>query len=133
MSTQLGVKIHASKTYLALSIGVYLLGIFSAWAYFYSVWLSLVVSAGFSIWLFYFLPKLQLTHPKSIVKISLEKDKLVVEKNDHSTQQYSVFHCEFQSRFLVIINAGKESIVIFKDALTAASLSQINKYFNANT
>ncbi|WXU00080.1 MAG: hypothetical protein Ctma_0789 [Catillopecten margaritatus gill symbiont] len=133
MSNQLSVQIYASKTYLTLSIGVYLLGIFCAWVYFYTIWLSLSVSVGFSIWLFYFLPKLQLTHPNSVVKISLDEDKLAIERNDQSTQQYVTFHRQFQSRFLVIISAGKESIVIFKDALTARSLSKINKYFNAHT
>lgn len=133
MSNKLSVKIQPSRTYLTLSIIIYLLGIFSAWYYFYSLWLSLGVSVGLSIWLFYFLPKLWLTHPNSIVKISLGADKLIVERNNHSTQQYSVFHLGYQSRFLVIISAGQDSVIIFKDALACASLSQINKYFNAHS
>jgi hypothetical protein len=40
------------------------------------------------------------------------------------------FYPVYQSRFLLIINAGKESVVIFKDALAPQSLSQFNRYFN---
>lgn len=134
MSNKLSVKIHASKTYLILSIAVYLLGLFSAWYYFYSAWLSLAVSIALSIWLVYFLPRfLWLTHPNSVVEILLGENKLIMKKNDRSTQQYSTFHPEYQSRFLVIISTGGNSVVIFKDALVAASLSQINQYFNAHT
>lgn len=134
MHKQLNIKIQASKIYLTSVIVVYLLGIFSAWYYFYNLWLSLAVSVTLSIWLAYFLPRfLWLTHPNSIVKISLDEDKLTTKKNDHSTQQYSTFHLEYQSRFLVIISAGKDSVVIFKDALTFVPLSKINKYFNART
>lgn len=131
---KLNVKIQASKIYLNTSVAVYLLGIFSAWYYFYNVWLSLSVSIALSIWLIYFLPRfLWLTHPNSIVEISLNEDTLTTTKNDQSTQQYSTFHLQYQSRFLVIINIGKDSVVIFKDALSCVPLSQINKYFNAHT
>jgi len=41
-SDGLVVQIKASKIYLAISIGVYLLSLFSAWHYFYNIWLSLV-------------------------------------------------------------------------------------------
>ena len=134
MRNNLSVKIQPSKIYLSISIAVYLLGIFSAWYYFYSLWLSLAVSIALCFWLVYFLPRfLWLTHPNSIVEISLNMDKLMVTKNNFTTQQYSTFHLEFQSRFLVIIRIGKESVVIFKDALAPASLSKINKYFNAHS
>ncbi len=134
MSDTLNIKIQTSKTYLASSLVIYLLGIFSAWYYFYNIWFSLAVSIALSLWLIYFFPRfLWLTHPKSVVGISLDVDKLTVTKNDNSTQQYSIFHLEYQSNFLAIISTGKSSIVIFKDALASASLSQINKYFNAHT
>jgi hypothetical protein len=92
------------------------------------------MSGVFSIWLLYFLPKnVWLTRADSIVKITLDENKLIFEKNDQSVHQYSIFYLTYQSQFLVIINAGKESLVIFKDALTTQSLSQINRYFNTKT
>ncbi len=131
MDNKLNIKIQASKIYLTLSIFIYCLGLFATWYYFYTLWLSVILSGLLSIWLFYFLPKsVNLTHPNSIVKMVLNKDKLTIEKNDHSTQQFSVFYPSYQSRFLIIINAGKESVVIFKDALASQSLSQLNRYFN---
>ncbi|CAB9538934.1 hypothetical protein BROOK1789B_229 [Bathymodiolus brooksi thiotrophic gill symbiont] len=124
-------KLSMSKIYLTISLGTYLLSLFATWYYFYAIWLSLGMSVLFSLWLVYFLPRaVWLSHPNSIVKISLEKDRLTLEKNDHSTQQYSAFYPVYQSRFLLIINAGKESVVIFKDALAPQSLSQFNRYFN---
>jgi hypothetical protein len=120
-----------SKIYLTLSLAVYLIGLFATWYYFYAIWLSLVISALFSLWLIYFLPRsVWLSHPNSIVKISLDKNKLTLKKNNYSTQQYTAFYPAYQSRSLLIINAGKESVVIFKDALASQSLSQFNQYFN---
>jgi hypothetical protein len=63
----------------------------------------------------------------------LDKNRLTIEKNNHSIQQSLVFYPAYQSRFLIIINVGKESVVIFKDALASQSLSQLNRYFNTKT
>ena len=128
------VQIETSKNYLVISIGVYLLSLFSAWYYFYNIWLSLVISLVLSAWLANFLPKnVLLTQPNSITKIALNKKQIVIEKNNQSTKQYPWFYPTYQSRFLVIIEAGKESVVIFKDAIDSGSLSQLNRYLNANT
>lgn len=134
MDKPLTLDIQVSKLYLFLTLFAYLLALFSSWYYFYSLWLSLTMSGGLSFWLLHFLPKyVCLTHPSSIVKISLTEDKIILGKNNQSTQQYSIFQPQYQSRFLVIICAGKASIVVFKDSLKSASLSQLNRYLNANT
>ncbi|TEU22130.1 MAG: hypothetical protein E3I13_02680 [Gammaproteobacteria bacterium] len=133
-SDGLVVQIKTSKNYLVISIGVYLLSLFSAWYYFYSLWSSLTISLVLSVWLINFLPKnVLLTKPSSITKIALNKKQISIEKNNHSTEQYPWFYPAYQSRFLVIIEAGKESVVIFKDAIDSRSLSQLNRYLNANT
>ena len=133
-SDGLVVQIKASKIYLAISIGVYLLSLFSAWHYFYNIWLSLSISLALSAWLANFLPKnVLLTQPHSITKIVLNKKQITIEKNNQSTGQYPWFYPAYQSRFLVIIEAGKESVVVFKDAIDSQSLSQLNRYLNANT
>ncbi|MBL4761616.1 MAG: hypothetical protein JKY93_02835 [Gammaproteobacteria bacterium] len=133
-SDGLVVQIKTSKIYLAISIGVYLLSIFSAWHYFYNIWLSLSISLALSVWLANFLPKnVLLTQPASITKITLNKKQISIEKNNQPAGQYPWFYPAYQSRFLVIIEAGKESIVIFKDAIDSQSLSQLNRYLNANT
>ncbi|SFV83057.1 hypothetical protein MNB_SUP05-12-229 [hydrothermal vent metagenome] len=121
-SDGLVVQIKASKIYLAISIGVYLLSLFSAWHYFYNIWLSLGISLASSAWLANFLPK-----------NVLNKKQITIEKNNQSTGQYPWFYPAYQSRFLVIIEAGKESVVVFKDAIDSQSLSQLNRYLNANT
>ena len=133
-SDGLVVKIRTSKNYLAISVGVYLLSLFSVWHYFYNIWLSLGVSFVLSIWLANFLPKnVLLTQPDSITKIALNKKQITIEKNNQSTEQYPWFYPAYQSRFLVIIEAGKESVVVFKDAIDSQSLSQLSRYLNANT
>ena len=133
-SDGLVVKIRTSKNYLAISVGVYLLSLFSVWHYFYNIWLSLGVSFVLSIWLANFLPKnVLLTQPDSITKIALNKKQITIEKNNQSTEQYPWIYPAYQSRFLVIIEAGKESVVVFKDAIDSQSLSQLNRYLNANT
>jgi hypothetical protein len=133
-SNRLVVQIKTSKIYLSISIGVYLLSLFSAWYYFYNIWLSLSVSLALSVWLANFLPKnVLLTHPHSITKIALNKKQISIEKNNQPAGQYPWLYPAYQSRFLVIIEAGKESIVIFKDAIDSQSLSQLNRYLNANT
>ncbi len=133
-SDGLVVQIKTSKIYLAISLGVYLLSLFSAWHYFYSLWLSLAISLVLSLWLVNFLPKnILLTKPNSITKITLNKKQIAIEKNNQSSQQYPWFYPAYQSRFLVIISAGKESVVIFKDAIDSRSLSKLNRYLNANT
>lgn len=127
----LNIDIQASNTYLAISITVFLLNLFATWYYLDSLWLSLAISIGLSLWLLYFLPKfVQLTHPHSIVKILFFRERVIIQKNNHSTQQYTKFHLQYQSNFLVIICVGKHSVVIFKDALTTNSLSVINHYLN---
>ncbi len=125
------VKIQTSKIYLILSIATYLLGLFVTWYYFYTIALSLGISILLSLWLIYFLPRtVWLSHPNSIIKMALNKDTLTIEKNDHSTQQYTAFYPAYQSRFLLIIAAGTQSVVIFKDSLAPQSLSTLNRYFN---
>ncbi|SFV89324.1 hypothetical protein MNB_SUP05-SYMBIONT-7-196 [hydrothermal vent metagenome] len=133
MNNELNIDIQASNTYLAISVAVCLLSLFSTWYYFYSLWLSLIISIGLLRWWLYFLPRfLWLSHPHSIVKILLFEKYIIIEKNDNSTQQYTEFHAEYQSRFLVIIRAGKNTVVIFKDTVVSNSLSAINRYFNAH-
>lgn len=130
MNNKIELNLQASNIYVTLSISVYLLSLFVAWYYYYTMWLSIVVSVLLSVWLFYFLPKLRLKQPNAIIKVSLDKDKLITERNNRSIQQFATFYPAYQSRFLVIINVGKESIVIFKDALTLGSISVLNRYFN---
>ncbi len=133
-SNGLVVQIKISKIYLAISIGVYLLSLFSAWYYFYNIWLSLSISFTLSVWLANFLPKnALLTQPDSITKITLNKKQIAIERNNQPAGKYPWFYPAYQSRFLAIIEAGKESIVIFKDTIDSQSLSQLNRYLNANT
>ena len=134
MSNELTLEIHPSKTYLALTLFVYCLSILTFWHYSYNSWLSIALSLLTTAWLIYFIPRfVQLTHHNSIVKISFDNNHLLITKNSQNTQQYPCFYPAFQSRFLVIIHAGKESIVIFKDAINSPSLSQLNRHLNANT
>ncbi|SFV88770.1 hypothetical protein MNB_SUP05-SYMBIONT-7-155 [hydrothermal vent metagenome] len=133
MHNALHIDIGVSNTYLAISVAACLLSLFLTWYYFYSLWLSLIISIGLLGWWVVFLPRfLWLSHPHSIVKILLFEKYIIIEKNDHSTQQYTEFHAQYQSRFLVIIHAGKNTVVIFKDAVVSNSLSAINRYFNAH-
>ncbi len=134
MIDQLELQIQPSKTYLILTIVTYFLNLFSAWYFFYDFWLSAIISIALSVWLYYFLPKrVLLTRPSSITKITLDQAKITIKKNDGSTQQYPWFYPAYQSRFLVIIEPGKEQVVIFKDAIESQSLSTLNRLINANT
>ncbi len=134
MTEQLSLGIQTSKTYLVLTISTYLLSLFSAWHFFYNFWLSAIISVALSVWLYYFLPKrVLLTRPDSIKKISLDQTKIIITKNNGRTQQYPWFYPAYQSQFLVIIEAGKEQLVIFKDAIEPQSLSTLNRLLNANT
>lgn len=134
MQRCLNFKIQASNTYLGLNIIVYLFSLFITWYYFYSLWLSIVITAILLIGLFYSLPRfLLLTHPNSIVQFSLMPKKLTIKRNNNIIEHYAVFHLQYQSSFLVIINIGKQSMVVFKDALASSSLSTLNQYFNVNT
>jgi len=131
---ELVIQIKTSKIYLAISLVVYLLSLFSAWYYFYSLWLSLSLSVFLTIWLANFLPKnVLLKKPSSITKITLNKKQITIVNNNQLDRQYPWFYPAYQSRFLVIIEAGKESVVVFKDAIDSHSLSQLNRYLNANT
>ena len=81
MQSKLNIKIQASKIYLTLSVFIYCLGLFATWYYFYTLWLSVILSGLLSLWLLYFLPKsVNLTHPNSIVKMVLDKNRLTIEK-----------------------------------------------------
>ncbi|KAA0443072.1 MAG: hypothetical protein FXV80_04900 [Candidatus Thioglobus sp.] len=134
MSDNLRFEIQASKSYFILVFIVYLATLFSAWYYFYNIWISLAISVILSMWLAYFLPRfLQLKHPNSIVEIALNEGSFSIKKNDQSARQYFDFHLQYQSNFLVIIRADKNFVVIFKDAIAGGSLSQINRYFNAHS
>ena len=131
MTDKLVVEMHRSNIYLALTVLIYLFNLFASWHYFYAVWLSFIIDILLSIWLYYFLPKaVLLTKADSIVKIVLDEGYILIEKNNGTRQQYPAFYPAYQSRFLVIINAGKERVVIFKDATKLQSLSQLNKILN---
>lgn len=133
MQKSLAIKIQPSKSYLTLTILACLLSLFASWYYFYHLWLSILINVMLLIWLYYFLPKMVLLNqPDSITHIVVGEGRLFIEKNNHSTRQYSGFYPLYQSRFLVIIGAGKQSIVIFKDATQARSLSALNRIINAH-
>ncbi len=134
MSKTLSIDLKPSKIYLVLSSLVYLLALFTIWYYFYNFYLSIILSAALLFLAYQFFPKfIFLTKNDSIKKITLDNQQITIEKNNKKTTQYPWFYSAYQSRFLVIINTGKESIVIFKDSIKNQSLSQINRTLNANT
>lgn len=132
MNENLSIKILPSKIYLMLCIFVALLSVFVVWYYFYNFWLSIGISLALLYWLTGFLKKtVLLTHPQSIIKITINEHHLQVEKTDKSLQEYPQFRVVYQSWFLVIIVFGKQQLVIFTDATETHSLSMINRFLNA--
>ncbi|HIG89335.1 hypothetical protein [Candidatus Thioglobus sp.] len=134
MNETLAITLKPSKYYLILSLLVYLLGLFTVWHYSYNFYLSALLSIALLVLAYRFFPKsIFLTKDESTNKITLNNERLTVEKNNKEIKQYSLFYPAYQSSLLVIITAGKKSIVVFKDSVEHNSLSQLNKFLNANT
>lgn len=121
---QLALDLLPSKIYLSISILLYLLGFFAIFWYFYSIYLSLILSGVLLLLAYYFFPKsIFLTKPDSIKHIIIDSAGSI--SINHG--RYAIFNCEYQSPFLVIISSGKRHIVVFKDALKSHSLSHLNR------
>lgn len=133
MTESLTLELKPSKIYLMLSLSIHLLLIFCTWYYFHNIWLSIGISIVLVSHLYYFSRKILLLNNNSTKKITINNNSIVVENNQNKSNKYPHFYCEYQSTLLVIISAGKESVIIFKDSLENQSLSGLNRILGKNT
>ncbi len=104
---------------------------FSVWLYSFNVYLSLTLSTILITHFYYLNNRIFLKTENAIFEFSLKNKKLITTNKIGIQEQYPHVYCAYQSRFLVIINFGKRSLVIFKDSLVDHSLSKLNRLLNA--
>ncbi|MBW5290333.1 MAG: hypothetical protein Rsou_1519 [Candidatus Ruthia sp. Asou_11_S2] len=129
MSESLNIK--PSKSYFILSTLLHLLTLFVAWKYAFNLYISIVISVLLVAHWYYLNRQVLLLTNNAIKEIHLTKGLVKTTNNHHQTHKYLQAYCAYQSRFLVIINLGKQSLVIFKDSVANHSLSQFNRILNA--
>ncbi|BBB23868.1 conserved hypothetical protein [Isorropodon fossajaponicum endosymbiont JTNG4] len=104
---------------------------FVAWQYAFNLYTSIVISVLLVAHWYYLNRQILLLTNNAIKEINLTKGLVKTTNNHHQTHEYPQAYCVYQSRFLVIINLGKQSLVIFKDSVANHSLSQLNRILNA--
>ncbi len=131
MSESLNIKLKPSKSYFILSTLLHLLTLFVAWKYAFNLYTSIVISVLLVAHWYYLSRRILLLTNNAIKEINLTKGLIKTTNNRHQTHEYPQVYYAYQSRFLVIINVGKQSLVIFKDSVANHSLSQLNRILNA--
>jgi hypothetical protein len=106
----------------------------SVWFYSFNFYASLIFSFALGIHFQYLNGHIFLKRTNSIRTFSLDDNTIIKADNSEKDRKYPYVYCVYQSRFLVIINLGKRSLVIFKDSFASNSLSQLNRLLiNART
>jgi len=131
MSESLNIQLKPSKSYFILSALLHLLTLFAAWKYAFNLYTSIVISVLLIAHWYYLSRRILLLTDNAIKEINLTKGLIETTNKHHQTHQYPQACCTYQSRFLVIINIDKQSLVIFKDSVANHSLSQLNRLLNA--
>ena len=131
MSESLNIQLKPSKSYFILSTLLHLLTLFAAWKYAFNLYTSIVISVLLIAHWYYLSRRILLLTDNAIKEINLSKGLIETTNKHHQTHQYPQTLCAYQSRFLVIINIDKQSLVIFKDSVANHSLSQLNRLLNA--
>ncbi len=130
MTDPVHLTLKPSNIYYLLSLGVHLATILVIWAYSINNYISFGASV-FVIYGWYSLAqKISLKTPGSICSIELNQNFIYLKDNTGKVLQYPQFFCAYQSNFLVIINAGKQSLILFKDSIVGQSLSKLNLALN---
>jgi len=124
-------KLQVSKIYLKISILVHLFALIVIWLYSFNSFVSLALSIALITHLYFLNLSIFLKKSNTILSFSLNDKTLTTTDKMGNSQQYPCVYCVYQSQFLVIINLGKNSLVIFKDSLASHSLSQLNRLLNA--
>ncbi|MCH9645247.1 MAG: hypothetical protein K0U08_01170 [Proteobacteria bacterium] len=124
-------KLQASKIYQRISILVHLFALAIIWIYNLNYSASLIFSIILIAHFYWLNTHILLTKSKAICSITLDGQALTTIDKSGASHQYPCVYCVYQSQFLVIINFGKNSLIIFKDSLASHSLSQLNRLLNA--
>jgi hypothetical protein len=123
--------LQGSKIYFSISALVHFCTLISVWFFSFNVYVSLILSGILIAHFQYLNSDIFLGKNKTIHTFILEGKALITTDKTGAQQQYPCVYCAYQSRFLVIINLGKQPLVIFKDSLVNHSLSQLNRLLNA--
>jgi len=134
VTEQVTFKLQASSLYFGLSLIIHGFTFLSVWFYSFNFYASLIFSLALGIHFQYLNGHIFLKKTNSIRTLSLDGNTIVTIDNSGKERKYPYVYCAYQSRFLVIINIGERSLVIFKDSFASNSLSQLNRLLiNART
>ncbi len=122
--------IKPSNSYNLLSLVIHLMALMAVWLYPINSYISALISVFIIYHWYTLLQKILLKTPDSIRLIKLNKELISLKDNTGKLIQYPQFFCTYQSHFLVIINVGKQSVVLFKDSMADQSLSKLNLTLN---
>jgi hypothetical protein len=124
-------KLQASKIYQRISMLVHLFALTIVWVYNFNHYASLMFSILLIAHFYWLNTHILLTKSSAICSITLDDQAFTTIDKSGNSCQYPCVYCAYQSQFLVIINLGKNSLIIFKDSLASHSLSQLNRLLNA--
>ncbi|WP_428088089.1 hypothetical protein [Candidatus Thioglobus sp.] len=131
MINQARFELKASKIYFGISVFTHGCTFVSVWFFSFNLYLSLALSLILIAHFHYLNSHIFLKKSDAIQDFLLAGSTLTTTDKSNTQKQYPYVYCSYQSRFLVIINLGKRSVVVFKDSLADHSLSTLNRLFNA--
>ena len=134
MTEQVTFKLQASDLYFSLSLIIHGFTFLNVWFYSFNFYASLIFDLALGIHFQYLNGHIFLKKTNFIRTLFLDDNTIITTNNSGKDRKYPYVYCAYQSRFLVIINLGKRSLVIFKDSFASNSLSQLNRLLiNART
>ena len=131
MTEYITFKLQVSKIYIKILILVHLFALIVVWLYSFNDYVSLALSISLMMHFYFLNLSIFLKKSNAILSFPLNDKTLTSTDKIGNNHQYPCVYCVYQSQFLVIINLGKNSLVIFKDSLASNSLSQLNRLLNA--
>ncbi len=120
--------LQPSKIYLLLSIFVYTFSISVVISYANLV-LMLVLLIIIAYFATRFFAKIIAFKDDDIIAIQIEQSNMILHKKNGNKLQQIITKPIFSSAYLLIISVNKQPLVIFKDSIKNAKISQLHYFF----
>ncbi len=120
--------LQPSKTYLILAIFIYIFSIAIVISY-ANLLLMLVLLLIIAYFATKFFTKLTGSQSDDIIAIQINPNSIILHNKNGSKLQQVIAKPLFSSSYLLIISTDKKPLVIFKDSLKNAKISQLKYFF----
>ena len=120
--------LQPSKIYLILAIFIYVFGLSVVISY-ANLSLMLILLIVIAYFATRFFIKIISFKDNDIIAIQVNKSNMILHQKNGNKLKQIITKPIFSSTYLLIINTDKQPLVIFKDSIKSAKISQLNYFF----